>query len=206
MAGGAPSEIDQTTRAVRRHRRARLVPWALLVVMALSSFCSHHVTPRSGRPIDGKTFPVERVSDGDTLVIRMPDGTTERVRLKGIDAPELARDGQPDQHFAKESQAYLQKRLAGRSVTLQFDGTETRDRFGRLLAFVYLSDEECLNLTLVQFGYAYVDRRFDSFMHSQMGRLEGEARKKERGLWKGLRDEQMPDWRREWLKKRESSR
>ncbi|MBA5942372.1 MAG: thermonuclease family protein [Methanophagales archaeon] len=82
--------------------------------------------------------------DGDTVVLR--DG--ERVRLIGIDAPEK---GQPDSEAATRR---LKDLIEGRYVTLEKD-VEDKDRFGRLLRYIYVNDT-FVNLEVVREGYASV--------------------------------------------------
>ncbi len=197
-----PSPEQIAVAAVRRHRWWRATLVLLVLSIAGSSYCSHVATPPHPRNLEGLRVVVHEVIDGDTIVVRTPSDKLERVRLKGIDAPELARDGEPPAYFAVESKKYLHDRIDGRNVVLQFDGTELRDRYGRLLAFVYLNENDNINLAMVQFGFAYADRRFSSHLRAKLGQAEGEARGKSRGLWKDVTPEQMPAWRQKWLKER----
>lgn len=191
------------SRAVRRYWIYRAVAVLLLITLAGASLCNHILTPPIRSDLDGQRVRVVRVVDGDTLIITTPDGSNERLRLKGIDAPELSsNDTSAAQHFAGESADYLRKRVEGREVILQYDGTERRDRYGRLLGFIYVTESDCINLAMVRDGYAYADRRFDSFMRGKLGQAEGEARRKKRGLWQTVTPDQMPDWRQRWMKDR----
>jgi micrococcal nuclease len=176
---------------------------ALVFVAAGSSVCSQATSPQDARRVQGQRVRVIRVVDGDTLIVSSPTfSADERLRLRGVDAPELAHDNQPAAYWGVEAKEYLRRRIEGRDVILHFDGTETRDRFGRLLAFVYVTENDCINLAMIRDGHAYADRRFASFMKSQLGQAEGEARKKGRGLWKSVTPEQMPAWRQKWLERR----
>ncbi len=119
-----------------------------------------------------ETAVVETVSDGDSLVLQ----GGERVRLLGLDAPEA---GQPG---ADISRGYLEKLLVGKRVRLEKDQTD-RDRYGRLLRYVFL-DGEMVNARLVQEGYA-VSRFYppDQRYRDLLERLEKEAETARRGLW-----------------------
>jgi micrococcal nuclease len=78
---------------------------------------------------------VERVIDGDTIVVRIGRGT-ERVRLIGIDAPEVAKRGEPGECFGDEATRILTDLAPpGGTVVLERDA-EPRDVYGRLLAYV----------------------------------------------------------------------
>lgn len=137
---------------------------------------------------------VERVIDGDTIVIRTDSGH-QRVRLRGIDAPEI----DPPAFWGENAKRYLEARIGKRPIILKFDPPQTHDSDGRLLAFVYVNDTECVNLSLVRDGQAFADRRYDSYLRSQLEQAETQARKKGTGLWKSITDSQQPAWRREWI-------
>ena len=91
--------------------------------------------------------------DGDTIRVRL-DGRTERVRYIGVDTPESVKPGTPVQCYAKRAAAANAALVAGRSVRLVGD-VEQRDRYGRLLAYVYREpDGAFVNAQLVRDGYA----------------------------------------------------
>jgi len=142
---------------------------------------------------DRRAFAVDRVTAGDRIVIRTGDGLAT-IRLLGVAAPDAGRPG------SAESAAYTQARLAGQSVTLRLEPTQTRDADGVLLAYAYLSDNDNVNLDLIRDGKAYADRRAKHTFASGFEQTENEARKKNRGLWNGLRVEDQPAWRQAWLK------
>ncbi len=154
---------------------------------------------------DHQTFSVARIIDGDTVIVA-PEGTGDEtvVRLVGLDAPEMLdpSTGKPA-HWAEQSTRYVQARAGGRPVTLRLEPIQTRDRFGRLLAYVYLSDSDCINIDMIRDGQAYADRRFRHSYRPQYEQAESEARRKQRGLWKNLTEQQMPPWRRVWLHARD---
>jgi endonuclease YncB( thermonuclease family) len=101
---------------------------------------------------------VTRVIDGDTVVVRLANGRSEHVRVIGIDTPEVGTC------MASEATAATRRLADGKHVTLIGDGTQdTRDRYGRLLAYVWLPGGKDLGFQLVAGGYAksYVyDRPF----------------------------------------------
>ena len=119
--------------------------------------------------------------DGDTIVVG-----DERVRLIGIDTPESVRPGTPVECFAREAGAFMKRLVEGRRVRLERD-VEERDRYGRLLAYVY-RDGLFVNAEMVRRGYASVAtfppnvRHVDTFL-----RLQREARSDGRGLWRACR-------------------
>lgn len=99
------------------------------------------------------TATVTWVSDGDTLRARAADGTDlGRVRLLGIDAPELAHDGRPAQCWSEQARAELSALTpVGAAITLVPDlGQEDRDVYGRLLRYVEIGGVDVSNQLLAE--------------------------------------------------------
>jgi endonuclease YncB( thermonuclease family) len=111
-----------------------------------------------------------------------------------VAAPEKGWPGEP------EAIAYTQARVAGRSVIICLEPTQTRDAAGHLLAYAYLSDSDDLNFDVIRDGKAYADRRIKHTFASMFEQAENDARRKSRGLWDGLRLQDQPNWRQTWLK------
>lgn len=164
---------------------------------------------------DGKNATVTRVVDGDTVVIDIPDRaeSTTRVRLWGIDTPEIGHTpGERDMYFGPQAAEYARLKLTGKRVTIELEPTrDTRDRHGRLLAYLRLPDENVtINERLLSAGLAYADSRYAHQWRDRFAQLERTARRQRVGLWAGVRPEDMPDWRRkkeaDGRSRRESSR
>lgn len=125
---------------------------------------------------------VERVVDGDTILIEL-DGREEYVRYIGIDTPESVKPGEPVQCFGPESSNFNRDRVEGREVRLVV-GEEERDRYGRLLAYVYVG-KRMVNADLLRAGMAETltippnDRFADRFAE-----LEEQARRADKGIWR----------------------
>lgn len=103
--------------------------------------------------VDGQAT-LARVVDGDTIVARIA-GRDERVRLIGIDTPESVKPASPVECFGKEASRHLASLLpAGTAVRLVGDA-EPRDRYGRLLAYVYRqADGLFVNAAMARDGFA----------------------------------------------------
>ena len=129
---------------------------------------------------------VVRVVDGDTIQVRLEGGRTERVRYIGIDTPESVKPGTPVQCFAKRASARNAALIGGRRVRLRYD-VERRDRYGRLLAYVYRArDGLFVNAELVRRGYATAVTFPPNVAHErEFRRLARRARMSGRGLWSG---------------------
>jgi endonuclease YncB( thermonuclease family) len=124
---------------------------------------------------------VERVIDGDTL--ELTNG--ERVRLIGIDAPEVGHHGTPDKPFARAAKDELSRVVAESAWKVRIvPGKETRDRHGRALAHLYDRRRDNVSEHLLHLGLAYQvtippnDRFRDCYL-----KAEDDARRQGRGLW-----------------------
>jgi micrococcal nuclease len=107
-------------------------------------------TPAPTHDEPGIVVPVVGVVDGDTLRVRV-DGTTERLRLIGLDAPELA-DGDC---LAQEAASRMQSLVQSRSVRIAADPTQDdRDAYGRLLRHVWTLDGRSVAGELIAAGLA----------------------------------------------------
>jgi len=130
------------------------------------------------------------VTDGDTIRVRFESGKEQIVRLIGVDTPESTREVEP---FGKEAAAFTQRRLNGKTVFLEMDISE-RDRFGRLLAYVWfvqpVNDNEAevrakmFNAELLLQGYAQTMTITPNIKYADMfAEFEREARDDNKGLW-----------------------
>ncbi|MFZ5595494.1 MAG: thermonuclease family protein [Bacillota bacterium] len=152
---------------------------------------------------DSKTRPAEinqsliraevtRVVDGDTIHVNI-NGKDETVRLIGVDTPETVKPNSPVERYGKEASNFTKAQLGKKTVYLEKD-VEERDRYGRLLAYVWLAPPEeindkeirakMFNTRLLADGYAQLMtvppnvKYVDSFIVYQR-----EARERNKGLW-----------------------
>ncbi len=149
--------------------RTRLAGWFLVCVVASLAAAAQE---------RAATFAVERVIDGDTIVVE----TIGTVRLIGVDTPESVDPREPVQYFARESTAFLRSLLDGRRVRLDYDWQRT-DRYNRTLAYVYLIDETFVNYEIVRQGYSSAYVTYPFRYKEQFQAAEREARAEGRGLW-----------------------
>lgn len=124
------------------------------------------------------TARVAAVVDGDT--VRLANG--ERVRYLGIDAPELAGEHGPDHAYAREARERNRQLVEGRQVQLERD-SDDRDRFGRLLRYVW-ADGSLIQELLVREGLAYALVIPPNTRYAErLERAQAEARAAGRGVW-----------------------
>jgi micrococcal nuclease len=160
----------------------------LAVFLLLANFFSVPVA-FAGQDELSVPFPaagvVTYVYDGDTVRIRLSDGQEEKVRLIGLDAPELD-DKRAQVHFMAEMAkraAYLA--LGRRRVRLEYDW-QLRDKYGRLLAFIWTDKAGLVNEALIREGFAAVMTAFP-FRKDYQDRFraaERSARAEGKGLWR----------------------
>ena len=125
---------------------------------------------------------VQRVVDGDTFVASV-NGRRERVRVIGVDTPESVDPNRPDEPFGEEASNFAKHYLNGRTVRMAGD-VEPRDRYGRMLAYVWLADGTFWNALLAAEGYAQQLTIPPNVTYADLfRRLVGEARRQNRGLW-----------------------
>jgi micrococcal nuclease len=125
--------------------------------------------------------------DGDTVRVRIanpPAGLSvvETIRMLGVDTPETVHPSRPLERFGKEASAFTQARLLGRPVYLAFDW-DLRDRYGRLLSYIYTEDGICFNALIIREGYGHAYTRYPFQFMDEFRGLEQEARNGKRGLW-----------------------
>ncbi len=146
-----------------------------------------------------RTCRVTRAIDGDTLDVDLPDGDkpVTRIRLWGVDTPEIGHGGESEMYFGGEAAAFAEQTLEGRSAYLVLSPLRLRDKYGRLLAYVYLERGGLMfNELLLEQGFAYADWRFDHLYDDRFKSLEKRARQLGIGLWAGVTPDKMPPWRR----------
>ena len=161
----------------RRSRNPLRWIWTVVVLAAILVLRLVPQSVPTGDPT--QSVMVERVVDGDTLII---SGGT-RVRLLGIDTPELARGDHPEEPGAAQARDFLREAVERRQVSLGFD-REPYDKYGRRLAYIYRQGR-LINEDVIRQGWSPARTRFpySTAMKERFRRAEREAREQRRGLW-----------------------
>jgi micrococcal nuclease len=142
---------------------------------------------------------VRKVIDGDTFEIDLKDdkGKYYRVRMLGIDTPEkfesdklnrdvnrTKQDKKTLQKLGELASEFTQNLIEGKNVHLVPEKNyEDKDKYGRLLRYVYLEDGTFVNKKIIEDGYAYAYRRFNISRLDEFIKAEKTARETRRGLW-----------------------
>jgi micrococcal nuclease len=128
--------------------------------------------------------------DGDTIRVNVL-GKEAKVRVIGVNTPEIAHNGNPAQCYGNEARDFTDSHLNGRWIYLQFDN-EIYDKYHRYLAYVWLTYPELYapdsgymwNAVLARDGYAKVLSLMPNVQYAWLfSRLQYEAMKAHRGLW-----------------------
>lgn len=139
-------------------------------------------SPRSGASSQF-TARIFGVHDGDSLRVNTEGGRSMRVRLYGVDCPEI---GQP---YGIQARALTRQLAYGRLLTFESKG---KDRYGRTIAKVYLLTRKMLAQELVKAGACWWYKRYAP-KDEELKRLEGEAKREKRGLW--AERNPIPPWK-----------
>lgn len=166
---------------------------AAVVAVVLAIIATPH--PAGVRAQDRLPATVVGVTDGDTIRAQLADGAVGRVRLIGIDTPESVDPRRPVQCFGPEASQHTKELLDGKMVELELD-IQQRDRFGRLLAYVWLGETN-VNVQIAADGYAQALTIPPNVKYEEPIRnAVREAREAGRGLWGGCQgvEEPPPDY------------
>jgi micrococcal nuclease len=132
-----------------------------------------------------KLFKVVKVVDGDTITASIR-GKNETIRLLGIDTPETVDPRKSVQCFGKAASDKMKSYVLGKYVKLIDDKTQgNRDKYKRLLRFVYLPDRQMtfINGEMVKQGFAFSYRQYPTSYLEKFNNLEKYARENNLGLW-----------------------
>lgn len=127
---------------------------------------------------------VTKVIDGDTITIDN-NGILEKVRLIGVDTPETVDPRKPVQCFGKEASAFTKSLLLNKEVRLESDRTQgDRDKYGRMLRYVFLKDGTLVNEKIVAEGYGHEYTYHTPYKYqAELKIAERSARELQKGLW-----------------------
>lgn len=128
-------------------------------------------------------FSVTRFADGDTITVDM-NGKKETIRMIGVDTPETHDPDTPVQCYGPAASAYTKNLIGQQKVRLEADPTnQNRDRYGRLLRYVYLPDGRLVQEEIIKNGYGFAYTSFPFTKKDLFVKLQEEARANSKGLW-----------------------
>jgi len=153
-------------------------------------FCSFRIISASAAPVSETppqydTGTVVVVYDGDTIQVQFFDGSSKRIRLLGVDTPEIDDPREDVAFWALLARRFSFFYLYRHEVRLTYDQTRV-DKYGRTLAYVWTDQEKLFNEFIIRegFAYAFLAFPFRSDIQDLFREAQQEARGKKRGLWR----------------------
>jgi micrococcal nuclease len=170
-------------------------PWYVIVLVIVISLGQYYgwfsdpVAPAKPQvksavvQVDTGFYRVTKFVDGDTIHVEM-NGKQEKIRLIGVDTPETHDPRAAMQCYGEAAAAFTKQLIGDHSVRLQADpqGTD-RDRYDRLLRYVYLPDNTLVNAEIIKQGYGFGYLSFPFSMRDEFRQYEKQAREGNKGLW-----------------------
>ncbi|HEY8388608.1 MAG TPA: thermonuclease family protein [Parasegetibacter sp.] len=156
-----------------------------LVAIAFISVSCDSTSGQKAVDSTGVQVKVTKVIDGDTFWVENKDKQRYKVRLTGLDAPEITKSARKEiGPYGEKAKEYLTRMIDGKWIRMMRD-VDSLDRYKRTLAYVYLEDGTFVNAELIRNGYAKVltippNVKFADFFV----KLQREAIERNRGLWK----------------------
>lgn len=132
---------------------------------------------------DPGLYSVSRFVDGDTVEVQM-NGHTEKIRFIGVDTPETHKPNTPVQCYGPAAAAFTKRSLLGKQFRLVSDELTTdRDKYSRLLRYIYLQDGSNFNQTIIANGYGFYYPYFPFSKQADFSKAQTTAKSKNLGLW-----------------------
>jgi endonuclease YncB( thermonuclease family) len=170
----------------RKHRRiAALIAAAVILLFAWAGErYGWFETPKEQfQQNQPGLYEVVRFSDGDTITVNM-NGKNETIRMIGVDTPETHDPNTPVQCYGAAASAYTKNLIGDQKVRLEADPTnQNRDRYDRLLRYVYLPDGRLVEAEIIKNGSGFSYTQFPFTKAEEFEKLEDEAEQANRGLW-----------------------
>ncbi|GEN89454.1 thermonuclease family protein [Oceanobacillus sojae] len=157
----------------------------LLALLFMLTGCELLDFLEDSEPAEGREFvTIERVVDGDTVIVHLEDGTRERVRLLLIDTPESVKPDTEVQPFGEEASDFAKELMPEGEIVEMERGNPDRDDYDRMLAYIWVDDEN-VNQILVKEGYARVAFIYEPNTKylEELEEAQEKAKENEENIW-----------------------
>ena len=160
--------------------------WAILCAILIIIF-QHYGwldgAKQTAETVQPGLYRITRFDDGDTIAVDM-NGRSETIRFIGVDTPETHDPRKAVQCFGKAAASFTKQLIGSNNIRLEADPLNTnRDRYNRLLRYVYLPDGRLVNAEIIKQGYGFAYLGFPFSKSDDFAQYQREARENERGLW-----------------------
>lgn len=171
-------------RLRRRTRRLLITLLAALLTAALGYLSEYNGDfQRRAVELSPGSYHVTSFQDGDTIRVSM-DGREETIRFIGVDTPETQDPRKPVQCFGKSASDFTRQLIGEQPVRLETDPlSQNRDRYDRLLRYVYLPDGRLVQAEIIRQGFGFAYTSFPFTKSEEFTVLQRQAREQSRGLW-----------------------
>ncbi len=170
----------------RRNRKQLITLGLGLIGLAIGALQQHNIVAPIATLAEKNQpglYSVVEFTDGDTITVNM-DGTKEKVRFIGVDTPETHDPRKAVQCFGLAAATFTKTILGTNKVRLEADPQNTnRDRYSRLLRYVYLPDGRLVNAEIIKQGYGFAYTSFPFEKLEEFKNYQTEAQAKKLGLW-----------------------
>ncbi|MBI5639654.1 MAG: thermonuclease family protein [Nitrospirae bacterium] len=159
-------------------KQIRIISVAVLTIVSLFYGLAGRFSSE-GKSSTDDLVSVRSVNDGDTITIIL-NNRDERIRLIGIDAPEMGQ-----RPWGKRAKEHLEQLIASSSwaVMLEYD-VDRRDKYGRVLAYIRAKDRKLVNEQMLRDGYALLYTFPPNVKHVDiLSKAQSEARDRKLGIW-----------------------
>jgi endonuclease YncB( thermonuclease family) len=161
-----------------------------LALFACASFLQYNASHTTNQAVTTQAsqhqpglYQIDHFIDGDTIAVKM-NGTTESIRMIGVDTPETHKPNTPVQCYGPAAAAYTKTIIGTNAVRLESDPKSTnRDRYNRLLRYVYLPDGRLLAHELIANGYGFAYTQFPFTKSQDFVDAQAQAKAGNKGLW-----------------------
>lgn len=166
-----------------KRSKKKLIGLVVALLVAVIGPIVAQKLPHTSQAAPPGYYNVTEFADGDTITVDM-NGTPEKIRFIGVDTPETQDPRKAVQCYGKAASAFTKKFIGNQPVRLEADPTNTnRDRYNRLLRYVYLQDGTLVNAEIIKQGYGFA---YTSFPFTKLEEFRGhqqQAQDQKSGLW-----------------------
>ncbi|HSX27320.1 MAG TPA: thermonuclease family protein [Patescibacteria group bacterium] len=168
-------------------RISKRTSWWVLIVTILVAVAQHYgwlnTAQQKMTVVPPGQYRVTEFFDGDTIAVDM-NGSNEKIRFIGVDTPETHDPRKAVQCFGKAAANFTKTLIGNQSVRLEADPlSSNRDRYNRLLRYVYLPNNTLVNAEIIRQGYGFAYVSFPFSKSDEFLAYQKEAREQNRGLW-----------------------
>jgi len=169
------------------HRRRKVSILSLLLALAVIIISQSGLVKdvsQTAQQTNPGLYTINHYVDGDTIAVNM-NGSVETVRFIGVDTPETHKPNTPVQYYGPQAADHTKQAISRfGKVRLEADPLDTnRDRYGRLLRYVYLPDGTLMDEQIIKQGYGFAYLSFPFSKKDQFAADEAAAQKAKLGLW-----------------------